>query len=264
MWAWPSQSSTCSCLPSSTSWCWQRPSRYVGACQGSAQHSAAQRTRLQLVWPPWLLTIAACLRRVLLPQIVLLGVCISPSPAGGDLYEQLSLQPMPLYSLPSDNVVMTCFASSAGGRLFMGGSDGNLYEIQYEATDTWRRRRCSKVREGGAVVGGICRQRRCRPDSGEHARTITVASVGSLQLVWWQAGCRRPQHFIITSARGVCCCLPLQVRITGGIQQLLPSFLPGLLFGPPVPLERLVLDDERGILYSLAANNALQVTSGAC
>lgn len=52
---------------------------------------------------------------------------------------------------------------------------------------------------------------------------------------------------------------PLQVRITGGIQQLLPSFLPGLLFGPPVPLERLVLDDERGILYSLAANNALQV-----
>jgi nuclear pore complex protein Nup155 len=87
------------------------------------------------------------------PQIVLLGVCISPSPAGGDQYEQLSLQPMPLYSLPSDNVIMTCFASSAGGRLFMGGSDGNLYEIQYEATDTWRRRRCSKVRAGcGAIT----------------------------------------------------------------------------------------------------------------
>jgi hypothetical protein len=54
-------------------------------------------------------------------------------------------------------------------------------------------------------------------------------------------------------------CNDLQVRVTGGIQQLLPSFLPGLLFGPPVPLERLVLDDERGILYSLAANNGLQV-----
>jgi hypothetical protein len=79
-------------------------------------------------------------------QIVLLGVCISPSPAGGDQYEQLSLQPMPLYSLPSDNVIMTCVASSAAGRLFMGGSDGNLYEIQYEATDTWWQRRCSKVR----------------------------------------------------------------------------------------------------------------------
>jgi hypothetical protein len=54
-------------------------------------------------------------------------------------------------------------------------------------------------------------------------------------------------------------CNDLQLRVTGGIQQLLPSFLPGLLFGPPVPLERLVLDDERGILYSLAANNGLQV-----
>lgn len=40
---------------------------------------------------------------------------------------------------------------------------------------------------------------------------------------------------------------------------MLPSFLPSLLFGAPEPLERLVLDDERGILYSLAANNALQV-----
>jgi nuclear pore complex protein Nup155 len=85
-------------------------------------------------------------------QIVLLGVCISPSPAGGDQYEQLSLQPMPLYSLPSDNVIMTCVASSAAGRLFMGGSDGNLYEIQYEATDTWWQRRCSKVRGSSSCL----------------------------------------------------------------------------------------------------------------
>lgn len=102
---------------------------------------------MHLVWPAdmgW-----AALPAICVLQIVLLGVCISPSPAGGDQYEQLSLQPMPLYSLPSDNVIMTCFASSAGGRLFMGGSDGNLYEIRYEATDNWRRRRCSKVRLAG-------------------------------------------------------------------------------------------------------------------
>jgi hypothetical protein len=85
-------------------------------------------------------------------QIVLLGVCISSSPSGGDQYEQLSLQPMPLYSLPTDNVIMTCFASSAGGRLFMGGADGNLYEIQYEATDRWLKRRCTKVRVGGGTT----------------------------------------------------------------------------------------------------------------
>jgi nuclear pore complex protein Nup155 len=79
-------------------------------------------------------------------QIVLLGVCTSPAKAGGsDAHEELSLQPMPLYSLPSDNVIMTCFASSASGRIFMGGSDGHVYELQYAATDSWRQRRCSKV-----------------------------------------------------------------------------------------------------------------------
>jgi hypothetical protein len=57
----------------------------------------------------------------------------------------------------------------------------------------------------------------------------------------------------------LCASHTLQVCVTGGLQKFLPSFLPGLLFGPPVPLERLVLDDERGILYTLAANNALQV-----
>jgi len=79
-------------------------------------------------------------------QIVLLGVCTGPAKgAAADAYEELSLQPMPLYTLPSDNVMLTAFAASASGRLFMGGSDGHVYEIQYSATDSWRQRRCSKV-----------------------------------------------------------------------------------------------------------------------
>lgn len=57
----------------------------------------------------------------------------------------------------------------------------------------------------------------------------------------------------------VCLAHLLQVRVTGGIQQMLPSFLPSFLFGAPVPLDKLVLDNERGILYSLAANSAIQV-----
>eukprot|EP00878_Enallax_costatus_P016050 GHUV01016827.1.p1 GENE.GHUV01016827.1~~GHUV01016827.1.p1 ORF type:complete len:1150 (+),score=458.72 GHUV01016827.1:567-4016(+) len=126
-------------------------------------------------------------------EIVLLGVCTSPSKGGGsDHYEELSLQPMPLYTLPSDNTIMTCFASSALGRIFMGANDGHVYEIQYAATDSWRQRRCSKV------------------------------------------------------------------RVTGGIQQLLPGFLVPL-FGQPTALDKLVVDDERHILYSLASNSAIQV-----
>eukprot|EP00879_Flechtneria_rotunda_P022745 GHRR01024022.1.p1 GENE.GHRR01024022.1~~GHRR01024022.1.p1 ORF type:complete len:934 (+),score=353.75 GHRR01024022.1:671-3472(+) len=127
-------------------------------------------------------------------EIVLLGVCTSPAKGeGSDPYEELSLQPMPLYSIPSDNVIMTSFAASATGGLFLGGSDGHVYEIQYAANDGWRQKRMSKV------------------------------------------------------------------RVTGGLQQMLPTFLPSFLFGAAVPVDKLVVDDERQILYSLSANSAIQV-----
>lgn len=55
-----------------------------------------------------------------------------------------------------------------------------------------------------------------------------------------------------------------QVRVTTSIQQYLPSFVPGLLgLGAPPPLERLVVDDERHILYALNAASAILV-SEAC
>lgn len=31
------------------------------------------------------------------------------------------------------------------GRVFLGGSDGHLYELQYNAADSWGRKRCQKV-----------------------------------------------------------------------------------------------------------------------
>lgn len=31
------------------------------------------------------------------------------------------------------------------GRVFLGGSDGHLYELQYAAADSWGRKRCQKV-----------------------------------------------------------------------------------------------------------------------
>lgn len=71
-------------------------------------------------------------------EIVLLGVC---EDGKGDL----SLQPLPLYTVPSDNVVMTAVASTSNGRLFLGGGDGNLYEILYSTGDGWREKRCRKI-----------------------------------------------------------------------------------------------------------------------
>jgi hypothetical protein len=49
------------------------------------------------------------------------------------------------------------------------------------------------------------------------------------------------------------------VRVTGGLGQLLPSFLPSFLVGAPAALEQVVVDAERHVLYTLAADNMLQV-----
>lgn len=61
-------------------------------------------------------------------------------------------------------------------------------------------------------------------------------------------------HFLLP------CCMQRQVRLTGGLNNMLPGFLPSFLFGAPVPIDKLVLDDERHTMYSLASNSALQVS----
>jgi nuclear pore complex protein Nup155 len=86
-------------------------------------------------------------------EIVLLGVCCSAG-AGGtgdDDCEEVTLQPLPLYSVPSDDVAMTSVACTANGRIFLGGADGNLYEIKYSAAESWRTKRCSKICHTGGL-----------------------------------------------------------------------------------------------------------------
>jgi nuclear pore complex protein Nup155 len=81
---------------------------------------------------------------------VLLGLCVGSKPTSSDPYAELELQQLPLYTLPSDNVIITCCASTPAGRIFLGGSDGHLYELTYAASDSWRHKRCQKV---GAAAG---------------------------------------------------------------------------------------------------------------
>ncbi|CAL8471349.1 g10891 [Coccomyxa elongata] len=76
-------------------------------------------------------------------EIVLLGVCMSPG-ANGDAADELTLQPLPLYACSSDNVTMCSVATTPDGRIFTGGANGLLYEIVYNSTDTWRKKRCYK------------------------------------------------------------------------------------------------------------------------
>jgi len=86
-------------------------------------------------------------------EIVLLGVCCSAgaSGTGDDDCEEVTLQPLPLYSVPSDDVAMISVAKTANGRIFLGGADGNLYEIKYSAAESWRTKRCSKICHTGGL-----------------------------------------------------------------------------------------------------------------
>lgn len=89
---------------------------------------------------------------------MLLGVATSAGPAGsGDPLQELTLQPLEDYSAPSDNVIMTCVAGTAGGRIFMGGADGRLYELKY-----------------GGGRGGKCRKVPAHGSSGPDERTVLL------------------------------------------------------------------------------------------
>lgn len=79
-------------------------------------------------------------------EIVLLGVCCS-----GTTYENITIQPLPLYTIPSDNIAMTSIATTTTGRIFLGGADGNLYELKYAAADSWKSKRCYKVCHTGGL-----------------------------------------------------------------------------------------------------------------
>ena len=76
-------------------------------------------------------------------QVQLIRVFYDPKKAATG--EDVRLRPAPQYSVPSDNMVMVSVASTPSGRIFMGGTDGNLYELDYRAKDSWRTKRIQKV-----------------------------------------------------------------------------------------------------------------------
>lgn len=53
-----------------------------------------------------------------------------------DGFAEMHLQPDPLFSIPSDNVYMSCITGTFQGRIFSGGRDGCLYEIAYQVRYT--------------------------------------------------------------------------------------------------------------------------------
>lgn len=77
-------------------------------------------------------------------QLILVGVCCSRAGDGTDPYAEVSLQPLPEYTVPSDGVTMTCISCTNTGRIFLAGRDGHIYELHYTTGSGWQKR-CRKV-----------------------------------------------------------------------------------------------------------------------
>ncbi|KAK9099995.1 hypothetical protein Scep_023425 [Stephania cephalantha] len=72
------------------------------------------------------------------------GVCCTGRGDGTDPYAEVSLQPLPEYTIPSDGVTMTCVACTSKGQIFLAGRDGHVYEVQYTTGSGWNKR-CRKI-----------------------------------------------------------------------------------------------------------------------
>uniref|UniRef100_A0A8D8PSS0 Nuclear pore complex protein Nup155 n=4 Tax=Cacopsylla melanoneura TaxID=428564 RepID=A0A8D8PSS0_9HEMI len=85
-------------------------------------------------------------------EVVILGmmvpeqntVSISSGPIN-EGQEEIQLVKRVLYSILTDGVTMSTIKGSSTGRIFLGGTDGNLYEIEYQRDATWFSKACRKV-----------------------------------------------------------------------------------------------------------------------
>ncbi|KAJ4448862.1 hypothetical protein ANN_00253 [Periplaneta americana] len=59
--------------------------------------------------------------------------------------EEMHLLPDPVFVLPTDGIAINTIASTSSGRIFLGGRDGCLYEVAYQAAGSWFGKRCKKV-----------------------------------------------------------------------------------------------------------------------
>jgi len=75
-----------------------------------------------------------------------------PSGSGVNPQAEMHLQPDPLFNLPTDNVSMLCVETTVDGRIFVGGKNGCLYEVIYQAKEGWFSGKCSLVNHSSSFL----------------------------------------------------------------------------------------------------------------
>ncbi len=64
---------------------------------------------------------------------------------------EMHLQPEPLFTLPTDNVSMLCVEGTSDGRIFLGGKNGCVYEMVYQAKEGWFSGKCQLVNHSSSI-----------------------------------------------------------------------------------------------------------------
>lgn len=72
-----------------------------------------------------------------------------------NIYDEMQLINKPIFILNTDNNVITTVDGTADGRIFLGGRDGCLYEILYQAESNWFGKRCKKINHSQGLMSYI-------------------------------------------------------------------------------------------------------------
>ncbi|XP_061397239.1 nuclear pore complex protein Nup154 [Musca vetustissima] len=70
-------------------------------------------------------------------------------------FEEMQLMSKPIFVLSTDNVSINVVLGTENGRIFLGGRDGCLYEIYYQAESSWFGKRCKKINHSQGIVSYI-------------------------------------------------------------------------------------------------------------
>ncbi|XP_050089224.1 nuclear pore complex protein Nup154 [Anopheles aquasalis] len=69
--------------------------------------------------------------------------------------EEMQLMNNPIFVLSTDSVAIMCVRGTADGRIFLGGRDGCLYEVCYQAESNWFGKRARKVNHSQGLISHL-------------------------------------------------------------------------------------------------------------
>lgn len=67
----------------------------------------------------------------------------------------MQLMNKPIFILNTDNVAITTITGTDDNRIFLGGRDGCLYELYYQAELSWFGKRCKKINHSQGLISYI-------------------------------------------------------------------------------------------------------------